>query len=279
MLVKRLVITLIVLLIAIPLLAIYDYWYEKNRKIDFLDPILEQVVREKVGIFERELTAGDVWRIDKLEYNCLENDELAKIADLSGLEYFKNLNHLDLGGNLVTGLAPLKRLTKLRYLDLSHNRLSDLTPLKRLVRLYDLNLSHNEIKSIKGLENIHYFHSIYLDHNQIEEISPLNVQKSHFIGKLILSHNRISDLSPLGGRAVIISLSLDNNLIEDIGPLQSYTRVTGLDLHNNNISDLSPLKNLKVNIISLDLKSSIPQEQIEELKERGTKVITSKLVY
>jgi len=118
-----------------------------------------------------------------------------KIYDLSGIEYFTKLEHLDLGDNQISDLIPLAGLNYLNYLDLKDNQISDLIPLAGLNYLDYLDLESNQISDLIPLAGLNYLTYLNLESNQISDLSPLSeltgLQSLHLSSQRI-SLNRIS---------------------------------------------------------------------------------------
>ena len=96
----------------------------------------------------------------------------ANISDLTGLEHAINLMHLNLEGNSITNIIPIKGLDNLIYLNLSHNQLGEVSSSNGLwihhhhwPNLQELDLSHNQIYC-KG-------YSIFSDHDGSIYADPL----------------------------------------------------------------------------------------------------------
>ena len=155
-----------------------------------------------------ELPAGVPLTKDKMQWlqdlkSVNHHDSNASIVDITGLEYAKNLRHLDLGGNNnhIQDLRPLSNLTHLTSLHIWHTTLKgpvtdlDLRPLTNLVQLEVLSLSGNGITDITPLSHLTKLRKLHLTHNYITDITPL----SHLtkLRKLHLRNNYIEDFSPV----------------------------------------------------------------------------------
>jgi serine/threonine protein kinase len=113
------------------------------------DPNLRAVVKEALGLKDRDLTLADVLRLTALDASG------KAIQDLTGLEYAEKLKHLDLSENQISHIAPLAGLTGLEELSLADNRIADLRPLARLTGLTRLNLARNrDISDITPLVDL-----------------------------------------------------------------------------------------------------------------------------
>jgi Leucine-rich repeat (LRR) protein len=136
--------------------------------IKFVDPNLEQVVRNTLGIPKRQpITRADMKRLTSLDA------EFKDIRNLSGLEYAINLQWLNLWGNEIKDISPLSNLSNLWLLWLSYNQISDISPLANLTNLWYLDLSNNHISDISLLVYLTNLQVLNLSWNQISDISPL----------------------------------------------------------------------------------------------------------
>jgi hypothetical protein len=148
------------------------------------------------------LTKDKMLLLESLE-SINHDDTNASIVDITGLEYAKNLRHLDLGGNNnhIQDLRPLSNLTNLKSLHIWHITLKgpvtdlDLRPLTNLVQLEVLSLEGNGITDITPLSHLTKLRRLHLTHNYITDITPL----SHLIElrELKLRNNYIEDFSPV----------------------------------------------------------------------------------
>ncbi len=85
---------------------------------------------------------------------------------LEGLQYAKNLTHLDIAQNFnygkkywnndITDISPLAKLTNLTYVDLHGNRITDITPISKLLSIDSLDISYNGIADLSSLNAAQY---------------------------------------------------------------------------------------------------------------------------
>ena len=127
-----------------------------------------------------------------------------------------NLQSLDLAGNQIRDLTPLKGLTHLQYLELSNNQVAKRT-LAGLTSLTSLYLTGNKVSDIGPLGTLTKLWSLYLGHNQIKDIAAL--AKVTKISTLELKENQISDLTPLKKQTELMLLLVERNKITDLTPL------------------------------------------------------------
>lgn len=98
-----------------------------NNPIVFRDSVLESLVRAHLGIH----FALSVLKADARPCRCLFLGN-AEITDLNGLQYFTNLEFLDISGNAITDLSPLSGLKKLKMLSMVGCPITDYSPLAAL---------------------------------------------------------------------------------------------------------------------------------------------------
>lgn len=100
----------------------------------------------------------------------------ANIADLTGLEFFTNLQLVDLSGNLLTSgtLTPLESLTALTYLDVSGNNFPSLgADVANLTALETLHAHNAGVVELDGIENLTLLEILTLSDNNIHDLRPL----------------------------------------------------------------------------------------------------------
>ena len=164
------------------------------------------------------------------------------ISDISPLKHLTNLKNLTLSNNSIKDISPLKHLTKLIYLTLSNNSIKDISPLKHLTELIWLELYNNSIEDISALAGMTKLEDLELQNTSISDISALKHLTK--LDWLELQNNSIEDISALAGMTELITLRLYNTSIEDISALEDLTKLENLFLHKNSIKDISALEDL-----------------------------------
>ena len=164
------------------------------------------------------------------------------IRNLTGLEFAKNLEVLELNNNLIADLSPLTELINLRNLWLYWNKISDLSPLASLIKLRGLGISHNLVSDLSPLAELTELQSLICWESSVSDLSPLaGLPKLNWVD---LCGAKISDLSPLAGVTSLRSLKLFQNSISDLSPLAGLSGLERLEIHNNKVSDVSSLAEL-----------------------------------
>jgi len=130
----------------------------------------EQQEDHKTWVAENEITQEDMLRLDALRITGnAESSGISTYIDghtefsLKGIEYAKNLEHIDLGGGMVNN-SPYQ----------VYGDVVDLSPLAGLIHLESAFLDGNRIKDISPLKNLNNLERLWLTHNQISDFRPLN---------------------------------------------------------------------------------------------------------
>ena len=104
--------------------------------------------------------------------------ESCNIKDLKPLEsLFEHLNNnlvrLSLSDNLITDIAPLRKLTNLKNIDLCDNQITDISPLQALSNPATVDLSSNQITDFSSI-NSNIGGTLTLDDNPITSLDPIS---------------------------------------------------------------------------------------------------------
>lgn len=147
-----------------------------EKAIKFADKVLEQRVREAIGKPEGPITEGDAAQVTELSIGNDWQEKFPKgsqFSKLGGIEYFINLQTLDISFHKVKDLSKLAGLTRLTFLKAFGNIIQDVSPLAGLTNLTSLNLGGNKIKSITALSGLTNLTELMLDMNPIKDYSPI----------------------------------------------------------------------------------------------------------
>lgn len=117
------------------------------------DSALDSAIRAEIGKPFGPLTEDDLLQVRVLDARNLG------IRYLTGLEYCRNLEWLDLDTNKISSIKPLEQLGRpespfdspLGYLNLDSNEITDITPLAGLLNLYQISLFDNQIADLQAL--------------------------------------------------------------------------------------------------------------------------------
>lgn len=226
-----------------------------------LDPVLENAVRQAVGVPEAELTPDDLARVQTLELMYADATDLQGIERLEQLDtlvsygtQITDLSHLARSGARAVyflqnqlhdvDLSPLAAMPELEALGLVGNGVSDadLAVVGDLERLAFLDLNGNEITDIAPLAALERLEELELQSNRISSIAPLAELSN--LAVLRLSENAISDVSPLAELSSLEVLSLMGNPVADFAPVAGLDRLVSLSLTDTGLEDPRPLRGL-----------------------------------
>ncbi|MDW8799671.1 cell wall-binding repeat-containing protein [Clostridium sp. A1-XYC3] len=241
-----------------------------NSSVKFKDKQFEKLVRDKVGIHDRELHYSDLKNITSLD---LSNKG---IGDITGLEYFSGLQSLDLSYNQITNVKPIIKLYALENLNLSHNQIMDISYISNLRNLKQLSLSDNKISNLddsrksekdydeKDYDKVSQNVFKYLTNLTFLDLSNSNIKAS------TSNKNRINsgDLDNLKVLTNLVSLNLKGNSLGSLSDLEKLTSLKTLNLSKTGISSLTSLEKL-VNLEQLDisLNNNIDGKDLKPLQK------------
>ena len=218
-----------------------------QQPVEFADPNLKTCVEEQLGVTDP--TPTDMVALVQL-YAAGKN-----IESLSGLQYAKNLTHLNVGElydsavwppllhtNRITDISPLSALVRLSWLHLGGNNVVDVSPLSELTSLRTAILYNNRIADVAPLSQLTDLAFLDLDGNRITDARPLSDLTR--LRWLSLSNNRITDTLPFSGMRLLETLLLERAGMTVLPDLSGLSNLKSLNLTGNQISDISGLSGL-----------------------------------
>lgn len=142
----------------------------------FTDPVLEVLIRGSIGKPEGKISAAEAEAVTRLDLSnewqrYFQDGEV--IRELGGLEYFSNLESLDLSFHEISDISPLAGMANLTRLSLAGNPIADISPLAGLTNLKALVLSNCKVQDYTPLANLVGLELLRLDHSSISDVSPL----------------------------------------------------------------------------------------------------------
>jgi hypothetical protein len=189
------------------LLLIGSTAYASSAIVTFADPSLEAMICETIGKPEGDITMAEAESIERLNLGIEwqgYNAEVTPIRDIGGLEYFTNLESLDLSYHAITDISSLAGLTKLTFLSLCGNPIADITPLAGLTNLQGLILSDCVAADYSPLAKLRQLDFLMLNNSTIMDVSPLTSLEN--LKYLFLENSRVINYLPL--------LDISENLVE-----------------------------------------------------------------
>ena len=171
-------------------------------------------------------------------------------TEFEDLQYFKNLEVLNLSDSKVKNLEFLYDMPGLQVLHLDHTEVIDLTPIAANTSLKELWLDQSKIQNLTALQSNTTLQELTLRNTDILNIEPLSNNKQ--LKVLDISSTQVQDLTPLENNTSLTFLSARETQIRDIRPLGNNKGLVLLDLRNNKIKDVHILSQL-TSLAALDL--------------------------
>ena len=196
----------------------------------------------------------EVWEIDKDGDNYLSIDEIQaatyleldneKITDLTGIEYFTNLENLDCAENQITDLD-ISKNTKLTSLYCKSNNLKKLD-LTNNTALKFLDCSYNQLENVNFSVN-QELESLYCSGNKIKT---LDLSNNTNLQRLGCSSNEVRNLD-LSANGKLVSVSCGDNGMESLN-ITSNTMLQELFCNNNKLKKLDVTHNQMLGHLECD---------------------------
>ena len=186
------------------------------------------------------------------------NSSILPVSKLNGIEYFKNLEHLNLSMHNIEDISKLSQLTNLNHLELMNNKITNVDALRNLTNLNYLVLSGNklQIENLDFLSNLTNLETLYLN---FDNYGALSVDVD------------LSDISALRNLTKLKTLSISGSNLEDISPLENLTSLESIHFGYNKINNLNPISNLtnlksfSISRNSFDGEYTVPITNIDAL--------------
>ncbi len=262
-----------------------------------LSPIKAEEVKTMVEQFPDQILRNEICTIlDKKETDTISSTEAEEIKSLMvnaigiksivGIEVFKNLIMLDIGGNEIVEIPnELGTLQNLRILIINDNQITDLgSGITNLNNLEVLDASGNRITKISTeIKKLTKLEQLQLQNNMIVEI-PVEISGLNSLEMLVLENNLIEKLpKKIGELSNLTILDLGKNKLQEIPwEIGSLKKLYFLDFSNNHIHNMDiQLFNKISGIKAVYLYNQSYNETIDnsgiihqELKLRGLEIYT-----
>lgn len=265
---------------------------EDQKVIQIRDKNLENYLKERFELHENEPIT------DKHMESLITLDVSNQgIADLSGMEYAKNIEDIRFNQNMVSDLSPLNGLTKLTTIGANTNRITTLTSLTHMPVLEQLSINENRLTSLRGIEALPSIQNLWISRNQITSLAELyttnNLRMFEFNSCQItdlsplINHTRLEEMYGAENRIRRIDEHLDfpnlrllelgandfesqinANQLQIMNKIAEFERLDTLALSFNGISTIEPLAKLtnlerlffmRNNISSIETLGSLPK--------------------
>ena len=243
----------------------YTCFYDPS-PVAFADPVVEQAVRDRLGIPEGPITDLDCEELDYLDIYSYDYDESAR--SLEDLRLLPNLTSLYITGQRgVADFSPVTQCRKLHSLTLSDCGISDLSFVTAINGLSDLSIEENQVADLSPIAGMPELTYLYINDNPITDIS---VIKDMDLTYLSVNTWQIPDASFLQNFENLSSLYLYDCAGYDISSIGGLSQLTRLNLYNLTdffqLSALKGLQNLEYLYLRGDSNAEAPAEVIQDLQ-------------
>lgn len=186
------------------------------------------------------------------------------VTDISLLPHFPQLEHLELNGNPVKTLEPIRALTKLRVLILNARPITNIDALSSLKALEELTLDSSAVTSLAPLKGLPKLRELYLREGpKLKDIAA--VADMPALQTLYVHSDLVPDFSVIGKAKSLTKLSVggknlkslafvaDLKDLEELGvsgpkvelaPVAKLSKLRMLQAERCGLTDLSALKGL-----------------------------------
>lgn len=161
------------------------------------------------------------------------------IADLTGLEYFINLQSLYCYDNQLTSLPALTTLTSLQSLLCYDNQLTSLPDLTTLTSLEYLYCHHNQLTSLPDLAALTSLTDLGCRYNQLTSLPSLATLTN--LEYLYCQFNQLTSLPDLTGLTKLKQLYCNDNQLTSFPVVSTLTNLKRLYCYNNQLTSLPAL--------------------------------------
>lgn len=216
--------------------------------VRFNDINLEERVKEVLELKEEE----EIRRGDIVDIVSFDANELG-IGDLTGMEYFRDLELLSLSGNRISNISVLKSLDKLKTLDLSSNSINTFKVNGAFDSLETLNLNGNTIPSLELSNSLNNLKTLDVRNNvlsKIEITNSLNETESFLFSNCYTEEFIASD-----SFANLVYIDGSSNKLTNIKAISDITNLKTIDFASNKVIELPDFGQMS-NLESLDLSEN-----------------------
>lgn len=212
---------------------------DSDGELAFCYPAIEEKTREILGKPEGAVTKEDVLTITEF---VLDGADCAR--PFQDLQWFQNLEQVELYNCSMESLDGVERLSALRVLKAYGNELVDIAPVGGLTGLTELRVGGNaigDITPVSGLTNLTKFSC---DHNPVSDYTPLRALASLEELEIGANNSSDTDLGAVAGLTRLTRLYAPSCGISDISALKNLTQLEYLNLYHNRIGDVRALEDL-----------------------------------
>ncbi|MGZ0086895.1 leucine-rich repeat domain-containing protein [Caldibacillus thermoamylovorans] len=214
------------------------------KEIQFKDKSLEKAVRKNLKKPTGSLTLRDLDTLKSLQA------EYFGITDLSGLEYARNLENVNLSHNGLdeNDFWVFNWKSKMKQLDVSANRIKKIDFLYGMNNLTHLNIGDNAITDIRPLSTLSNLKDLSLYATDVKDLTP--IAHLNRLVALDISGTDVTDFLPVKGLTSLETLWMERVDVDSFTFLSKLTNLKTLNINDtfygtDDRIDGSPLSHLK----------------------------------
>lgn len=197
--------------------------------------------RNALSIYYSSLMSGDM--LDTVDAKAYGGDLILpykSIEDVDGIQFFENVETINLVGNQLTDFDELSQLKNIQRLYLNDNKLESLPDISHCTELIDLHVSDNKLLALPSLFGLTKLNSLYCSNNQLTALPEFSSQLN--MSYLVAGNNPYEDQLSLKELENLIELHVhQSNLLDTINGLSKMKNLAVLYAWGNNLTDLSVL--------------------------------------
>lgn len=159
------------------------------------------------------------------------------ITDLTGMEYASALYLVDLSGNPITSIEPLRGLDKIRQLNINSTLVTDIGPVSTMPQMDLLRMNWTGVSDLTPVQGLDKIWRIEAAGTRISDLSPL--QNLTVLSQIYVQETAVSDVSPLAALEALSTLSAPNTDIVDLQPIANKDSIVIVNVNGARVADIS----------------------------------------
>lgn len=231
--------------------------------VNIPDAILKaEIVAEVDANADGEVSRGEMLNLTQVHIS--DESGYGTLIDLTGLEYAKYLNELQIYYYGVKSFEPIAMLEELSCITVNNSSMKEIVELKNIKNLENLDLSNNQIEGVSSFEGMGNLRIVNFSNNQITEIESFEgintLLTLDFSNNLLTQIPTLENMETSGGSAGDMWIDFSNNQLQSIPSLKGPHYIARLNLSNNLIRNVSVTEDcfdtLWSNLDELDLSNN-----------------------
>jgi internalin A len=166
----------------------------------------------------------------------------ANIKDATGIEYFININFLNIAGNLLRTIPDISGTKNLMGFYANNNQLTSLPSMAFLTQLGDFQVSYNQLTSLPDISGASGLKFLYCSNNRLSQFPSL--KQFPALSILVMGENPLKGVIDFSLCPNLTQLHVHKTGIDTIIGLRKLTKLNILYAWGNNIRSFSGLDSI-----------------------------------